>query len=83
MICDIKINPKTFECTLEFELAHFNSDKEFKDSLAILTMLSGDYSLDPEIELDEFKDLINQGVSSKKSVIQFLIDEEGIEAELL
>jgi len=83
MICDIKINPKTFECTLEFELNHFNSDKEFKDSLAILTMVSGDYSLDPEIELDEFKDLINQGVSSQKSIIQFLIDEEGIEAELL
>jgi hypothetical protein len=83
MICDIKINPKTLECTLEFELTHFISDKEFKDSLAILTMVSGDYSLDPEIELDEFKDLINQGVSSKKSIIQFLIDEEGIEAELL
>lgn len=83
MNCDISVNPKTFECTLEFKLENFHTEKDYQDSLAVLSMISGDYSLDPEIELDEFKKLIGQGLNNNKSLIQFLIDEEGIEAEML
>lgn len=83
MKCDINVNPKTYECTLDFNLKDYTQDKDYQNSLAILAMVSGDYNLDPEIELDEFKGLIQKGLDDNKDVIQFLIDEEGIEAELL
>lgn len=83
MKCNIDVNPKTYECTLEFTLKDYASEKDYQNSLAIIAMVSGDYNLDPEIELDEFKELITKGLDDKKDIIQFLIDEEGIEAELL
>ncbi len=83
MKCDINVNPKTYECTLDFKLSDFNAEKDYQNSLAILCMVAGDYSLDPEVELSEFKELVQQGINDQKDVIQFLIDEEGIEAEML
>jgi hypothetical protein len=83
MKCDINVNPKTYECTLDFVLKDYTAEKDYQNSLAILAMVSGDYNLDPELELEEFKVLITNGLDDKKDIIQFIIDEEGIEAELL
>lgn len=64
-----------------FELAHFNSDKDLKESLAIIFMISADYYLDPELELDDLQGFIEQGRNNHKEKIALFISEDGLELE--
>lgn len=81
MLVDISINEKNFDATLTFNLVDFHSETAFKNTLAIIAMIAGDYSLDPEIEPSELKEMVSKGVEMAHSKLVFLISEEGIEAE--
>ncbi|MCT4641794.1 MAG: hypothetical protein N4A33_05800 [Bacteriovoracaceae bacterium] len=81
MKCDITIDEKNLECNLTFNLGDFTDQKNYKDALTVVSMVSGDYHLDPEIELDDFIELVSKGKSDNKQVITFSINEEEIGAE--
>ena len=81
MLVDINIDEKNFDATLSFNLVDFHSESSFKNTLAIVSMIAGDYSLDPEIEPSELKEMVSKGVEMAHSKLIFSISEEGIEAE--
>lgn len=82
MLVDIQIVPKTYEAVLKFELENFKDEKSFKDAIAIVTMVAGDYSLDPEIELEDLQDMVKVALKENKKSMIFSIMEDGIEAEM-
>ncbi len=83
MNTNITIDPKSFEASITFKFEDYKAPKDFKDSLAIISMIAGDYSLDPELELEDFQQLIDQGKEAGKTSISFSVSEEGLEAEFL
>lgn len=82
MLTDISIEPKTFSATIRFEIANLIDDKAFKDSIAIISMIAGDYSLDPELEVSDLQDMAKMALDKDVKAIIFDINEDGIEAEL-
>ena len=82
MKTDISIDPKNMDARIEFKFDDFNSPVDFKNSVAIISMIAGDFSLDPELELEDLNDLVIQGKEAGNSSIVFEIGEDGIEAEL-
>jgi len=82
MLVDIQIVPKTLEAILKFDIVNFTSDKSFKDAIATITMVAADYSLDPELEVEDLQEMITKAKSDSKKTLVFSILEDGIEAEL-
>lgn len=82
MLVDIQINEKSLDATLCFQLENFKDQKSHKDALAIVIMIAGDYSLDPEIELEDLMDIVARGKEEQVNKLIFTVNEEEIEAEL-
>lgn len=80
---DISIDPKSMSAHLTFKIEDFNSEKDYKDALAILSMVAGDFHLDPEIEVEELKQFIEKAKNEAKMALKFVINEEELELELL
>ena len=84
MLVDIQFKSKPeISTNLKFELLHLNNEHNFKEVLAILTMVCADYYLDPEIGVEDLTDLISQAKSENKSKMTLEISEEGIDLEFL
>ncbi|MCO4754812.1 MAG: hypothetical protein KC478_10045 [Bacteriovoracaceae bacterium] len=83
MKTEISVDPKTLSAKALFLVEDFKEEKDFKDTLAILSMVAGDYHLDPEVELDELKDFVKKAQEEAQSALEFIIDEEGIDLELV
>ncbi len=81
MLVDINIDPKTFDASVKFELENFSSSTSFKSSIAIITMIAGDYSLDPELEVEDLEEMVTMALKDSKTSLIFTISEDGIEAE--
>ncbi len=64
-----------------FQLADFKSEKDIKEGLYIVFMISAEYSLDPELELADFKGYINQGIETGKARMTLFIAEDGLELD--
>ena len=83
MKVDISINSEDFSTKLTLETAAFENDRSFSEAGAILTMIAGDYSLDPELETSELKSFVNKAIEDSKTKLVFTIDEDGLDLELL
>lgn len=83
MKSDITIHPKDLSATLIFHVEDFRSDSDYKNALAILSMVAGDYQLDPEVEVKELKAFVEQAIEGDKNALEFIVDEEGLELELI
>ena len=83
MLVDIQIEQKTLDARLTFDLSHFKDIKSIKDSLAIITMIAGDYSLDPEFEVEDLEGIIAQGKEKEANHLVFNINEDEMDAEFL
>lgn len=82
MKTDITVNPKTLAADIIFLVEDFKKEHDFKDALAILSMVAGDYHLDPEVEVDEFQGFVQKAKNEAKMALKFTVDEEGLELEL-
>lgn len=80
---DISIDPKTMSARLLFKIEDFKSEKDFKDALAILSMVAGDFHLDPEVEVEELQGFVQKAKNEAKMALEFVVDEEGLELELI
>jgi hypothetical protein len=81
MQLDISIDEKTLDAQLSFKLSDFKSAKHYKDALAIIMMVAGDYSLDPEMEIEDLEDIVQKGMDEQAQKVIFFINEDEIEAE--
>ncbi len=64
-----------------FELSNFQTEKDFKEALAIIFMISADYYLDPELELQDLKEFVGQASESNKAKVTLTASEDGLELE--
>ena len=83
MLVDIQIDPKTFDAQLKFEISNFKDSTSYKNAIATITMIAGDYSLDPELEIEDVENMVKMALKDDKSLVIFYIGEDGIEAELV
>jgi hypothetical protein len=82
MNVDITIDEKSLDAIVTFKLADFKGTKSFKDALAIVMMIAGDFSLDPEMEVEDLEEIVEKGNNDEASKLIFFINEDEIEAEL-
>jgi hypothetical protein len=66
-----------------FELLNLNTDKDYKETLAIIFMISADYYLDPELEIEDLKQFKVMASEKNKAKLALFASEDGIEAEFL
>lgn len=66
-----------------FELEHFKSDKDYKEAMAIIFMISADYYLDPELGPEDLQELVVQGREKSKVKMALQASEDGLELEFL
>lgn len=84
MLVNIEIIEKPELATkASFELKNLQSEKDYKEALAIIFMISADYYLDPELEIEDLKEYVHQGRDKDKSLITIFFDEEGLELEFI
>ena len=83
MLVDIQIVPKTLEAILKFDIVNFSSDKSYKDAIAIITIVAADYSLDPELKVEDLQEIIAKAKGDTKNILVFSIFEDGVVAELV
>lgn len=83
MKTEITIDPKTLSAEMILKVEDFKSEKDFKDSLAILSMVAGDYHLDPEVEVEELEGFVQKAKNEAKMALKFTVDEEGLDLEFV
>jgi hypothetical protein len=81
MNVNISIDRKTLDAKVEFKFDKINGLEDLMDSVAIISMIAGDFSLDPELDLEDLQELVNNGKEQGSKSIIFEIGEDGIEAE--
>jgi hypothetical protein len=81
MIVDIEFDEKNHETFATFEISNMADERKIKEVLAIITMISADYHLDPELEVDDMQGFIAQANEKSKAKMTFSICEEGLELE--
>jgi len=81
MNVDININPKTLDCDLVFAVANFKTPVDFKNAIAIICMVSGDFSLDPELEVEDLEEIVATAKEKESKNVNFYIGEGGVEAD--
>ncbi|MDP7320040.1 MAG: hypothetical protein QF441_05495 [Bacteriovoracaceae bacterium] len=82
MLVDIQVIEKPFIHTKAiFEIENIKTDRDFKETLAIIFMLSAEYCLDPELELDELKEIYATAVEKQQNQINLYLSEDGIEID--
>lgn len=82
MIVDIQFNPKEQSAILTYELANFATELNKKECLAIITIVSADFYLDPEIELEHLDEFLKIAQEQDKSKLVFEISEDGVDLQL-
>ena len=80
MKVSFEIEPKNHIALLAIDPNELNKEKDYKDLLSLITIISADFYLDPELEIDYLKELCDKAKSDKKSLL-ISFDEEGIELE--
>lgn len=83
MNTQININQKTLDTDVIFKVEDIQSQDHAKECLIILTMIAGDYALDPEIELEDFNSFVEKAKSEDKMALLFSINEDGLELEFI
>ena len=83
MLVDITIDAKNLDAIIRFEVENLKDEKSYKDSLAIISMVAGDYSLDPELEISELKDMAKMALDKGLKAIIFDINEPSNHIRLL
>jgi ABC-type multidrug transport system ATPase subunit len=81
MLVNIEFNEKVHETYATFEIEHMSDERKIKEVLAIITMISADYYLDPELEVEDMLGFIVSAKEKSKAKMTFSISEDGLELE--
>jgi len=84
MLVNIQIIEKPdFSTKATFALLNLNDDRDFKEAMAILTMVCSEYHLDPEIDPEDLKGFAAQAKEKNLANLEFQVTEDGIELEFV
>lgn len=83
MNCNFEIDHKSHDATLNFKFSEFKELRSFQDALTLIFIICADYQLDPELELEDFQQIIESSKESGKEGISFYINEDGLEAQAI
>lgn len=82
MIVDIQVIEKPeISSKVIFETKNFTKEKDFKEALAIIFMVCGDYYLDPELEVEDLQGFLEKASEKKKDKLALYISEDGLELD--
>lgn len=82
MIVDIDIDKFSKSYLLNFEVKNFNSPDDYKMAVGIVTCFSNDYDLDPELNHEDMKEIVEKTIELEKEKFVFDINEDGIEVDI-
>lgn len=82
MKIDFSINPKDHSAHLKYSPKDVSNEMDYKNLLSLITIVGADFYLDPELELEQIKDLTEKALQEQKT-IDIMFDEEGIELEFI
>ncbi len=83
MLVDVSVDPKSLDAFIRLEVENLKDEKSYKDSVAIISMIAGDYNLDPELEVSDLQEMAKMALDKGMKAILFDINEDGVEAELV
>ena len=64
---------------LKFLINSFLHHKDFSDTLLIINAFAADFSLDPELTIDDLKELIKKAKTDKQIDFVIEISDDGVE----
>lgn len=76
------VDEGSLESFIEFNIRNFNEPMDFKNALALITMVAADYDLDPEMDEETMIDIIKKTQEHEKETFVFSFHEEGIEVDI-
>jgi hypothetical protein len=82
MNVNISFHPKDHMAFLDFSVDDFKSDLQLRECLAIVAIVSGDFYLDPELEIEDIEQFVTAAREKSKTHLVFELSEEGLELEL-
>lgn len=81
MLVDIKFQKTEQTASLSFKTQDFKDNLSKQECLAIITTFAADFYLDPELEISDLDSFIDQAGDENKSILTFILHEEGLELE--
>ena len=82
MLVDIDIDKLTRNYLIKFTLDQFREDSDYKMALGIVRCIAADCELEPELEIEDMKDIANKARELFKNSFTFEIGEEDIEVDI-
>lgn len=82
MIVDIDIDKFSQAYLLKFKTEQFKDEKDCKMAIRIVTCLALDFDLDPELEPEDFQEIIDKTIELEKQEFTFDIGADGIEVDI-
>ncbi len=82
MILDVDIDKFSGGYKLSFGLEQFSSDSDFKMCMAIIKVFSADMELEPELDIEDMKEIVEKTKELTKQRFIVEIYEDGIEVDI-
>ena len=79
MLVDFDIDDKNESFHLKFENINFTKERNYILAVDIINCIAGDYSVDPEIEVDDMKDIVKRAKDAEKKNFSVEIHEGGVD----
>lgn len=81
MKIDVNFNRETESARVTFFNEEFIDDLAFNKARAIVQIFAGDFALDPDMEADDFVEIISKARELEHDRFTFDISEDGIEVD--
>ena len=81
MKVDITFDKENESAQVTFSIDQFISERRFNEARAIIQIFAGDFSLDPDLDADDFTEIINKAKEGEHESFTFEISEDGIEVD--
>lgn len=82
MLVDIDIDKFSKGYRLKFPVEVFKSEDDFKMGITIITVFSLDFDLDPDLEVEDMKEILEKCQELQKPMFTVEIGDEGIEVDI-
>ncbi len=81
MIVDLNFDEKDQAAVITFFPKEFSSPGHYSLALIYLTIIAGEYDLDPEMSEDDLREMIEGATEKNQDAVAFVVSEDGIEVD--
>ncbi|WP_127716368.1 hypothetical protein [Halobacteriovorax sp. HLS] len=82
MLVDIDIDKFSMSYLLKYKVEDFQKPEDYKMAVTIVTCFSNDYDLDPELDNNDMREIVEKTIELEKDFFTFEINEDGIEVDI-